>query len=71
MNNETFRDIRNYKQMTMRQFASWLGVSLSTVCEIENGNRNVSHYVKAKLAHKFDITDDFLQFRERKSKLIN
>lgn len=71
MTNEIFGDIRNYKQMTMRQFAKWLGVSLTTVWDIENGNRHISDYVRAKLAHKFEVTDDFLKYRERKSKLIS
>lgn len=65
------KDIRLFLDMTQKEFAKWIGVSLASVSMIECGQRSVSDSIKAKLAHKFEVTDDFLQYRQRKSKLIS
>lgn len=70
MNNQTFKDIRLWKQMTQREFAEWLNVSLATVAMIEIEQRKVTDNIQSRIAHKFEVTDDFIQYQERKNKLI-
>lgn len=69
MTKEYFKDIRLFLGMTQKQYSKWLGVSLSTVGMIENGQRVVSDNIRAKIALKFEVTEDFLRYRERKSEL--
>lgn len=70
MDKQTFKDIRHFKKMTQRQFADWLGIGIQSVAMIETGQRNISDNIRGKLAHKFEMTDDFSEYRERKSRLI-
>ena len=69
MSNETFRIIRLYLKMSQQQFAEYLDVAYSTVYGIEAGNRKVSESVHSKVAHKFEVTDDFLAFSKRVKRL--
>ncbi|MDY0409961.1 helix-turn-helix domain-containing protein [Virgibacillus soli] len=69
MNNQTFADIRRYKNMTMREYAEWLGVSLATVSDLENGKRDVSANIRAKLAHRFEVTGEFIEYQRRQQSL--
>lgn len=69
MKNETFKLIRLYSGMSQRAFARYIGVSESTVGLIEANYRPVSEYVRAKLAAKFNLTDDFLDYVEKYRKL--
>lgn len=69
MENSTFLDIRLYKGMTQKAFADWLGVSLPSVGMIESGHRDVSSNIKGKLAHKFAVTEEFVEYQQRKSSL--
>lgn len=70
MNNQTFKDIRLWKQMTQREFAAWLDVSLATVAMIEIEQRRVTDNIQSRIAHRFEVTDDFIQYQKRKNKLI-
>lgn len=70
MKNETFRDIRRYKGMTMQQFADWIGVSLATVSMIEGDHRDVSDFVSAKIARKFEATNEFREYQRRRKTLL-
>lgn len=69
MSNETFRIARMYLSMTQQQFADFLGIAYSTVCGIEAGNRRVTDGVASKLASKFEVTADFIEFAERVKRL--
>jgi transcriptional regulator with XRE-family HTH domain len=68
--NETFKLIRLYKEMSIREFAKYIGVSKATVHSIEENKRPVSKYVHGKVAAKFDTdNDDFLEFVKKYRKL--
>ncbi|KPD00595.1 Helix-turn-helix domain protein [Geobacillus sp. BCO2] len=67
--NETFKLIRLYFGMSQRDFAKHIGVSPATVGLIEANCRPVSEYVRAKLAAKFNLTDEFLDYIENYRKL--
>ncbi len=70
MDNQTFKDIRQYKRMSQQQFADYLGVSLAAIAMIETERLNVTDRIQSKLAHVFDITDaDFLSYVERKREI--
>jgi len=55
--------------MTQDQFADHLNIGRATVYGIEAGNRKVSDSVSAKLARKFEVTPEFLEFTERVKRL--
>jgi transcriptional regulator with XRE-family HTH domain len=69
MKGETFRLIRLYSGMSQRDFAEFIGVSTATIAHIETGNRKVTPNIKAKLATKFDLTEDFLSYVEKYRRL--
>lgn len=66
MNPETVKLIRWYLKMTQEQFAKHIGVTYSTLAEIEAGSRRVSGNVEGKIAHKFDANDpEFIEYIQR------
>lgn len=65
MNADKFRAIRLYLNLTQEEFAKILGVSQATVGRIENGSLGITPRVKAKIASKVEITDDFFAFYEK------
>lgn len=65
MTGEIFRLIRLYSNKSQRDFAEFIGVSSATVAYIETGQRDITPYVKGKLAAKFDLTDDFFDYIEK------
>ncbi|KMM54612.1 hypothetical protein ACH95_19750 [Bacillus glycinifermentans] len=67
---ELFVIIRIYKGMTQEQFSKLLGISKQTVSAIERGERTVSKRTHRKIIEKVEITDEFLQFKEKHEKLI-
>lgn len=69
MDKFTLMDIRGYMDLTQEEFAQWLDVSTATIGMIESGQRAISPNIRSKLAHRFEITDDFIEYRRRKSKL--
>ncbi|NNU88672.1 XRE family transcriptional regulator [Geobacillus sp. MR] len=69
MTNEMFKLLRLYSKMSMREFAKYIGVSKATVYSIEANKRPISKYVRGRLADKFDLTDDFLEYVRKYQKL--
>ncbi|MBP1913253.1 transcriptional regulator with XRE-family HTH domain [Lederbergia galactosidilyticus] len=69
MNVETFKAIRLYLEKNQQEFAEFLGVANSTVAGIEAGNRPISDQVRARVARKFSVDAEFLEFMERNKKL--
>lgn len=52
--------------MTQEQFAEHIGVTYTTVAEIEAGNRKISGNVQGKIAHKFNASEPkFIEYVER------
>lgn len=59
------KSIRLYLKDTQRDFAKRIGVSPTTVNEIERGKREISDYVRAQLARiEMQLPDDFYNFYE-------
>lgn len=55
--------IRYYLGQSMESFAKKIGVAASTISAIENGQRDVSDYVRAKLIRiEAQLPDDFYVF---------
>lgn len=69
MNNQMFKSIRLYRDETQSEFAAFLGISESSVAGIEVRNRPVTDRIRARLAHRFEVTPDFIEFVERNDKL--
>lgn len=69
MDKDTIRAIRAWLGMSQQEFADYLGVGKATVSMVESGKREVTDYVKFKIAKKFEVTDDFLEYKERYLKL--
>ncbi|KAF0816583.1 hypothetical protein KIS4809_4650 [Bacillus sp. ZZV12-4809] len=69
MSNETFRMVRMYLKLTQQEFADYLDVAYSTVYGIEAGNRRVTDTVHSKVARKFKVTNEFIEFAERVKRL--
>lgn len=60
------RAIRYYMNESMESFAKLIGVAPSTISAIENGQRDITDYVRAKLIRlEAQMPDDFLIFYER------
>jgi transcriptional regulator with XRE-family HTH domain len=58
--------IRYYVGESMEVFANRIGVAASTISAIENGQRDVSDYVRAKLIRiEAKMPEDFFNFYER------
>jgi DNA-binding XRE family transcriptional regulator len=71
MTKERFKAIRLYLSMTQAQFAEFLDISVSAVGMIEAGHREVSGNVSAKLARKFQATDEFIEYLENRKRLVD
>ena len=58
--------IRYYTGESMESFAKQIGVAASTISAIENGQREVSDYVRSKLIRlEAQMPDEFYSFYER------
>jgi len=71
MNREKFKALRLQKGMTQKEFADLLRVSESTVEAIENGRREISDTVKARLAQNFEVSEELLLFLDSYRKIGN
>lgn len=62
MNRHLFKAIRLEKGLTQREFGELLGLSQSTIANIEAGRREITDTVRARLAKNVNMTDDFFSF---------
>ncbi|MEK4085148.1 helix-turn-helix domain-containing protein [Psychrobacillus sp. FSL K6-1415] len=62
MNSTSFKALRIREGKTQAAFAEMLGVSESTVAQIETNKRPISARVKVKLAQKFKMDDELVNF---------
>jgi transcriptional regulator with XRE-family HTH domain len=69
MKREKFVAIRMFLNMSQQEFSEFLELSPSNVYMIESGERRITEKVKAKLARKFEVTQEFIDFFERINKL--
>lgn len=65
MNGMKAKAIRYYLGESMINFSKRIGVGAATICAIENGQRDISDYVRSKLVRiESDLPDDFYTFFE-------
>lgn len=65
MNGMKAKAIRYYLNESMDNFGKRIGVAASTICAIENNNREVSDYVRSKLIRlEAQLPADFFSFYE-------
>lgn len=58
--------IRYYMNESMEEFSKRIGVAASTISAIENGQRDITDYIRAKLIRlELQMPDDFLIFYEK------
>lgn len=66
MNGMKAKAIRYYLGESMEKFAKRIGVAASTICAVENNQREISDYVRAKLVRiEAGLPGDFSLFYER------
>ncbi|WML30245.1 helix-turn-helix domain-containing protein [Neobacillus sp. OS1-32] len=66
MNGIKAKALRYYVGESMEVFGKRIGVAASTICAIENGQRDLSDYVRAKLIRlETQMPDEFFIFYER------
>lgn len=66
MDSNKAKAIRYYMGESMEVFANRIGVAASTISAIENGQREVSDYVRAKLIRlEAQMPEEFFSFHVR------
>ncbi|WP_071460751.1 helix-turn-helix domain-containing protein [Bacillus massilinigeriensis] len=66
MNGMKSRAIRYYLGESMDKFSKRIGVAASTICAIENDQREMSDYVRAKMLRiENELPPDFFSFYEK------
>lgn len=53
--NERIRDLRKALNLTMEQFGTRIGVSKSTISNIENGNRDSTEHMIKSICREFGV----------------
>ncbi len=61
---ERIKKIRLNRDMTMEQFGEKIGVSKSTISNIENGNRNATTHMIKSICREFNVTENWLRTGE-------
>jgi transcriptional regulator with XRE-family HTH domain len=60
------RAIRLFMNESMEEFAKRLGVAASTISDVENGHRDITDYIRAKLIRlELQMPSEFISFYER------
>ena len=52
---ERIRELRKTLKMTMEQFGEKIGVTKSTISNIENGNRNATEHMVKSICREFNV----------------
>lgn len=62
MNNldKRIRELRKSLNLTMEQFGEKIGVSKSTISNIENGNRNATEHMVKSICREFNVDYEWL-----------
>ncbi|WEA41357.1 helix-turn-helix domain-containing protein [Lysinibacillus fusiformis] len=69
MTGEQLRELREALVMTQREFAEMVGVSYSTISNIESGARTMSLLTRAKIVQKIQLDEGLFIFVEKSQKL--
>lgn len=60
------RAIRLYMNASMEEFSKRLGVAASTISDVENGHRDITDYIRAKLIRlELEMPPEFFNFYEK------
>jgi transcriptional regulator with XRE-family HTH domain len=60
------RAIRLFMNESMEEFSKRLGVAASTISDVENGHRDITDYIRAKLIKlELQMPPEFFDFYER------
>lgn len=69
MTGEQLRDLREALVMSQRDFAKMVGVSYSTISNIESGARTMSLMTRAKIVQKVPFDEGLFIFVDKSRKL--
>ena len=58
---ERIREVRKSLKMTMDQFGERIGVTKSTISNIENGNRNATEHMIKSICIEFEVNEEWLR----------
>lgn len=58
---ERIKTIRKSLKLTMEQFGKRIGVTKSTISNIENGNRNATDHMIKSICREFNVNEDWLR----------
>lgn len=58
---ERIREVRKNLKMTMDQFGERIGVTKSTISNIENGNRNATEHMIKSICREFEVNEEWLR----------
>jgi len=64
MNKDKFKALRFYNEMTQNEMANFLNVSQSTIDAIESGARNLTPFMRGRIAARFKLDDAFNEYYE-------
>lgn len=71
MNGNTVKAIRLFNDESQQSFARLLGFSSSGIAAVESGRYKPSVRLRAAIARRFPITDDFIHFLREFEKMNN
>ena len=64
--NERIRELRKALDLTMERFGEVIGVSKSSISNIENGNRSLTERMFKDICREFDVNEEWLRTGEGK-----
>lgn len=59
---ERIKELRKALNMTMEQFGDKIGVTKSTISNIENGNRNATEHMPKSICREYNANYDYLVY---------
>lgn len=59
---ERIKELRKALNMTMEQFGDKIGVTKSTISNIENGNRNATEHMLKSICREYNTNYDYLVY---------
>lgn len=60
--NERIKEVRKKSELTMEKFGRRIGVTKSTISNIENGNRNATEHMIKSICREFGYNEDWLRY---------
>lgn len=62
--NERIKEIRKYHELTLEKFGERIGVTKSTISNIENGYRNATEHMIKSICREFAVNENWLRTGE-------